>query len=196
LSNNCQSIKRWLTKFCIVLIPTMLAFILTGPLSGCANITNETSLTESEQNNIPKIVAMNPGDTTNYWNTDWSGRSADLFSEMTLLTTNYARNHDYIFGVNDCNDMVIELWQNLKENGILSLITVGNLEKSNESFIECNHAWLLVYSGEGSAAAIDTISASVYLWEQVSSNPQIKQYWEGFLYDNPSNLLIDFKERW
>jgi hypothetical protein len=92
--------------------------------------------------------------------------------------------------------MVVELWQILRDKGIISLIAVGNLEKTNESFLECNHAWLLVYSGEGSAAAIDTVSADIYLWEQVSSKPQLKQYWEGFLYENPSDLLADFKNRW
>ena len=127
---------------------------------------------------------------------DWLGCPTALYDEIRLTTAIYVQTHNYIFGIHDCNDMAVDLWQVLKDKGIISLITVGNLEKSNESFLECNHAWLMVYSGEGSAAAIDTVSASVYLWEQVPSKPQLKQFWEGFLYENPTDLFTDFKERW
>lgn len=92
--------------------------------------------------------------------------------------------------------MAVEAWQKLLDMGIISLITVGNLEKSYESFLECNHVWLMIYSSEGSAAVMDLIGGKVHVWEEVRTNPQLRQYWEGFVYEKPSDLLTDFKERW
>jgi len=181
---------------CNVLNQIILLLILIAMLISCSCIKNEAADIEFEKDETSKIAVINTEDISYYWNRDWLGRPTALYDEIRLTTTTYIQTHNYIFGENDCNDMAVELWQILKDKGVTSLIAIGNLEKSNESFFECNHAWLLVYSGEGSAAAVDTVSAGVYLWEQVASNPQLKQFWEGFLYENPTNLFTDFKDRW
>ncbi len=170
--------------------------LLLTILTGCSAIFNEQHVAETNQDDNLELAAISPGDVAGYWNIDWLGFPNDLYNQISNISTNYACNTKYVSGENDCNDMVVELWQILSNRGITSLIAVGNLDKSNESFLECNHAWLMVYSGEGAAAAIDTASADIYLWEQVLSNPQYKQYWEGFLYKDPSDLLTDFKDRW
>jgi len=54
----------------------------------------------------------------------------------------------------------------------------------------------MVYSGEGSAAVMELVSGRVYVWEDVRINPQLRQYWEGFVYEKPSDLLADFQERY
>ena len=182
--------------YCNVLVQIIVALVLISVLTGCGGITNEAPYIEAELNITPKIAVINPENIPSYWNRDWLGRPAALYDEIRSTTDTYIQTHNYVFGEIDCNDMAVELWHILKDKGVISLITVGNLEKSNESFLECNHAWLMVYNGEGSAAAIDVVSASVYLWEQVPSNLQLKQFWEGFLYENPTNLFTDFKERW
>jgi len=139
---------------------------------------------------------INLGDASQYWNTDWRGRPSELYEEILTLTIPYFQTCKYVFGEKDCNDMAVDAWQELLNREIISLIAVGNLEKSYESFLECNHAWLIVYNGEGSAAVMDLVRGKVYVWEDVRSNPQLRQYWEGFVYENPSDLFTDFKERW
>jgi len=176
--------------------PVIAALIITALIIPCVFAINGQPLASSKKNETHNIAIAELDDLSYYWNKEWLGYSTDLYNEVTSITTTYSQTHDYVFGVHDCNDMAIELWQWLKEKGIVSLITVGNLGKSNESFLECNHAWLMVYSGEGSAAAVDVVTARVYPWEKVSKNPQLKQYWEGFLYEKPSDLLIDFQGRW
>jgi hypothetical protein len=136
------------------------------------------------------------GDASRYWNTDWLGHTSELYDEILVLTTNYSQTHKYVFGETDCNDMAVDVWHMLINKEIISLIVVGNLEKSYETFLECNHAWLMVYSSRGSAAVMDLIRGKVYIWEDVSTNPQLRQYWEGFVYAGPIDLLVDFKDRW
>jgi hypothetical protein len=163
---------------------------------GCSSVTAETS---SHVLNTPKtyyIDFADLGDASKYWNTDWRGRSTELYDEILALTTRYFKTRKYVFGKTDCNDMAVDAWQELLNREIKSLITVGNLEKSHESFLECNHAWLIVYNSEGSAAVIDLVRSTVYVWEDVRDNPQLRQYWEGFAYENPSDLITDFRERW
>ena len=172
------------------------ALMITALIIACMFVINGQPLASSKKNETHYIAMAEVDKLSYYWNKEWLGHSTDLYNEVASITTAYSQTHDYVLGVHDCNDMAIELWQWLEEKGIVSLITIGNLEKSNESFLECDHAWLMVYSGEGSAAAVDVVTASVYPWEKVSKKPQLKQYWEGFLYEKPSDLLIDFQGRW
>jgi hypothetical protein len=136
------------------------------------------------------------GDASPYWNTAWLGNSSVLHDEIIAITIEYDKTHKYVFGEYDCSDMTVDLWQMLSERDIISLIVVGNLDKSDETFLECNHAWLTVYSGTGAAAAIDLTRGRVITWEDVRNAPQLGQYWEGFVYQNPSYLKDDFRERW
>lgn len=92
--------------------------------------------------------------------------------------------------------MAVAAWQKLSKKGIVSLIVVGNLEQSRESFLDCNHAWLLVYNSSGSAAVIDLVRGKVFTWEDVRLNLPLKQYWEGFVYETPEDLWEDFRGRW
>lgn len=165
-------------------------------LTGCAGVIDGEPSTVFTTPKTHYITMADLKDASQYWNTDWRGRSSRLYDEILALTTTYFQTHRYVFGETDCNDMAVEAWQKLLDMGIISLITVGNLEKSNESFLECNHAWLMIYNSEGSATVMDLIRGKVYVWEEVRTNPQLRQYWEGFVYEKPSDLLTDFKERW
>ncbi|HEY48894.1 MAG TPA: hypothetical protein G4O13_02460 [Dehalococcoidia bacterium] len=136
------------------------------------------------------------GNASAYWNVDWEGRAAQLYEEILAVNTQYFQTHTYVHGKTDCNDMVCEIWGILKSRGIISLIAVGKLEMSQESFLDCDHAWLMVYSGEGSAAALEATSGRIYTWQDAGADPALKQYWEGFIYEEPSDLREDFEERW
>jgi len=135
-------------------------------------------------------------DSAGYWNRDWPGNAAQFHQRLTGLVTGYVKQAEYAVSTNDCNDMAVSLWQILRDNGIYSLLAAGNLEKTNETFAECNHAWLVVYNGEGAAAAVEVTTGCIFLWEQVSTRPQLKQYWEAFLYPGPEEMRADFLERW
>jgi hypothetical protein len=191
-----SSIKTMLKNFSRTIIGIALLLFLLMYLASCTSTEDETNssvLTGSENHYIP---SADLGDAFRYWNTTWLGYSSELYDEIIALTTSYFQTHKYVFGESDCNDMAVDVWQKLVDKEIISLIVVGNLEKSYETFLECNHAWLLVYSSEGSAAALDLVRGKVFIWENVRTNPQLRQYWEGFVYESPSDLLGDFKERW
>ena len=136
------------------------------------------------------------GDASKYWNVDWKGCASQLYDEISSVNTLYFQTHRYIPGQTDCNDMAVEVWNRLISRGIVSLIVVGDLDMSQETFVDCNHTWLIVYSGEGSAAVVETTSGELYTWEDVQAYPPLKQYWEGFIYETPSGLQADFQERW
>jgi len=170
--------------------------LLTLLLAGCRSI--ESSLHHQIQavSQTSYIPATDLGDAGEYWNVRWQGRAAELYNAVRAFITQYSRTHDYVFGESDCNDMVVEIWGSLNRQEILSLIAVGNLEMSGESFEECNHAWLMVYSGEGAAVALDPSCGGVYRWEDAREHPYLQQYWEGIAYENPTDLWQDFQERW
>ncbi|HEY32114.1 MAG TPA: hypothetical protein G4O10_03295 [Dehalococcoidia bacterium] len=170
--------------------------LVTLLLAGCGG--TETGLYHqlppvSQTNHI---VSADLGDAGEYWNLQWRGRAAELHHSLLALTWEYSQTHEYVFGESDCNDMAIDIWNDLASRGITSLIVVGNLEMSHESFAECNHAWLIVYNGEGAAAALDPSCGGVYCWEDTQEYPYLKQYWEGIVYQNPTDLWNDFQERW
>jgi len=135
-------------------------------------------------------------DIAGYRNRDWPGSASQLHRHLAGLVSGYVMQEEYNAGANDCNDMAVSLWQVLRDNGIYSLLAAGNLEKTNETFTECNHAWLVVYNSQGAAAAVEVTTGSIFLWEQVSARPQLKQYWEAFLYTGPEEMRADFWGRW
>lgn len=137
-----------------------------------------------------------PQGTESYWNRGWTGNASNLHNRLTNLVSDYTKSIEYIPNAMDCNDMAVKLWRVLSDNGISSLLAAGNLEKTNETFADCNHAWLIVYNAEGAAAAVETTSGRIILWEQVAARPQLKQYWEAFLYPSPEEMMHDFFERW
>lgn len=191
-----SSIKTILRNCFRTIIGISLLLVLLTSLVSCTTTKDETDspvLTGSENHYIP---LADLGDASPYWNTSWLERSSELYYEIIRLTTSYFQTNKYVFGKSDCNDMAVDVWQKLIDKEIKSLIVVGNLEKSYETFLECNHAWLMVYSSKGSAAAMDLARGKVFVWQDVRINPQLRQYWEGFVYESPSDLLVDFEKRW
>jgi len=145
---------------------------------------------------IHSIPIGDLGDALQYWNVDWKGRAPQLYSEIADVNSLYYRTHAYVPGEADCDDMAADIWESLADSGIVSLIVVGNLEATRESFAECNHAWLIVYSGEGSAAALEVTAGKTYTWADTLDDGTLRQYWEGFVYERPSDLAEDFDQRW
>ncbi|MBN1368789.1 MAG: hypothetical protein JW954_00955 [Dehalococcoidaceae bacterium] len=131
-----------------------------------------------------------------YWNRDWESDASGFYSRIAGIVSEYKQMTADAPAEFDCNDLAVGFWRVLEDNGINVLLAAGNLERTNETFTDCNHAWLIIYNGQGAAAAIETTTGSIYVWEQVSVRVQLKQYWEAFLYPNPEDMTADFSQRW
>jgi hypothetical protein len=151
----------------------------------------------------PKIATHNPRHNTEleqiksnpvYLNIVWEDR--DLIQTATDLASQYVRTHIYIEGETDCNDMAIDIWNMLAARGIVAIIVVGNRYKTNETFSECNHAWLAVFNSDGAALFLEPTNGKIYLAADFREYPELNQYRQGFFYTKPSDLKADLKERW
>ncbi len=68
----------------------------------------------------------------------------------------------------DCDDSALETYRYFQELGIESTPIVGNLDMEGENYMECNHVWLLVKSGDREIA---------YDW----GTPRLdRQHYEGY----------------
>jgi NADH:ubiquinone oxidoreductase subunit 3 (subunit A) len=68
----------------------------------------------------------------------------------------------------DCDDSTLSMYRHFQRLGIGAAPIVGNLTLDGEEYMECNHVWLLVESGEKNIA---------YDWGE----PQFdRQHYEGY----------------
>jgi len=126
-----------------------------------------------------------------YWNTDWDDDSL-LWTTM-VVNSRYFETHTYIVGQANYNDMVIDIWNMLQTEGITAIIVTGSHTILYESFRECDHAWILIYSSEGTSYALECTTSQVYTWEEAQNGSHLLQYWEGYMYAEPSDLRADLK---
>ena len=133
---------------------------------------------------------------TVYWNTNWQDLDAELQGTTYDVANYYFQSHTYIENETDCNDMAVDIWNMLHTEGIISVIVVGNHSLDEEYFNECDHAWLLIIDSDGYSFALETTEGTIYFAEDIEDNPQIEQYWEGFVYIKPSDLKADTSWRW
>ena len=189
-SGATMKLCRYVVVISILLLPVLIPAACDDTDGG--NASPSTVIYEPTCN-IPIEELDN---ASAYWNTDWEGRSSELYDGILAVNRQYFQTHTYVRGETDCNDMVSEIWQILGNRGIVSLIAVGKLDVTGESFLECDHAWLLVYNAGGAAAALETTSGEIFTATDTQSDIEIKQYWEGFIYEKPSDLRQDFEKRW
>jgi hypothetical protein len=130
--------------------------------------------------------------SSTYWNLAWEGRDAEL--QRTVKETNaaYYEWHTYIANETDCNDMAVDIWDMLRRKGIISLIAEGNLEIENETFSQCNHAWLVILNSSGAAFSLEPTNGQLYF----TGDSRYEQYRQFFLYAKPSDLRADLGSRW
>ena len=179
---------------------SLVPLVLILPMLAAAGCSSTESIVPDSATGAGKVTRSIPmedlGDAVAYWNTDWKGQARQLYQEIQAINRQYFQTHRYVPWQTDCNDMAVDVWDRLNSRGIVSLIVVGNLELSHEAFADCNHAWLMVYSGEGSSAAVEPTRGEVFTWEHSRAYPGLEQYWEGFAYETPSELWADFVRRW
>jgi hypothetical protein len=127
-----------------------------------------------------------------YWNTAWEGKDYELQRNVRAVNTAYYNSHIYITNEIDCVDMSCEVWDILQKQGIKSLIAVGNLQLTGETFGQCDHAWLMIPNSTGRYFALEATNGQLYF----ADNPALNQYAECFLYAKPSDLRADIGSRW
>lgn len=126
--------------------------------------------------------------------TSWEGRDSQLRDKLQAIGTSYYATHTYIQGETDCNNMAVDLWNMLLTEDIKSVIVVGNKDITNETFDECDHAWLYVFDGEGRVIYMEPTTGEVIYGRlpDGSANPEANPYREnGFIYEKPSDLWDD-----
>ena len=69
----------------------------------------------------------------------------------------------------DCDDGTLYMYQHFQNLGIEATPILGNLDIDREQYLECNHVWLLVKSGENNIA---------YDWGKPRFD---KQHYEGYI---------------
>jgi hypothetical protein len=52
----------------------------------------------------------------------------------------------------DCDDSTLVMYRHFQSLGIESVPIIGNLKMNGEAYMESNHVWLLVKSGDGKIA--------------------------------------------
>ena len=133
------------------LISVLTILMLALGLAGCAQNSSIPMKTESPP--LPSItptfslpprvfVLSDLLDDSHYWNSSWDANT--LYQALISINRLYHKNHAYIKGVFDCDDMAIDIWDILYEQGITSVIGVGNLELGQEKITQVDHAWLIV----------------------------------------------------
>jgi hypothetical protein len=132
-----------------------------------------------------------------YWNTNWN--AYELFRTIISINRTYYKEHTYIEGVFDCNDMVVDMWNILHEQEITAIIVIGNLSLEILSYAECNHAWVLVVHRDKDSSlfrlfAVETTNGEVYGIDK--QNKISAKYLHGYYYASPTDLKADTQHRW
>lgn len=182
---------------------------LTNATSQVSSVTDQlnaanTQVSSLEQENADlkatitpnkPIHNLSPEDITvssTYWNLAWVGKDAQLQQTVRDVNTAYYQWHTYIANETDCNDMAVDIWDMLRKKGVISIIATGNLKLDNETFSQCNHAWLIILNSSGKTFALEPTNGQLYF----KGDSIATQYMECFLYALPSDLRADLGTRW
>ena len=130
-----------------------------------------------------------------YWNTDWE--LGEIYQTLCSINESYYEEHPYIEGMFDCSEMVADIWVMLSNQGIISVIIVGNLDLGKETFAECDHVWLLVeHKGDSGFRVFIMETTNGETYSLADGEEIIRQYLGGYYYSSPSDARADFWGRW
>lgn len=129
-------------------------------------------------------------DDSHYWNSNWDVDA--LYQTLIPINRGYHKDHAYIEGVFDCDDMAIDIWNILYEQGITAVIGVGNLEINREKFAQVDHAWLVVMHNDAREDAgwhifiLEPTNGETYAFD--IKTMAFSQYLQGFFFASPSDF--------
>jgi len=104
----------------------------------------------------------------------------------------------------DAVDLTKMYWEKLNDNGIISVIVVGNLDLHVETFSESNNSWLLVFYmdyDENGWSKTKPLGLLIFEPTQrysfvIHIHPDMSlQYGEGYFYTSPSELDAEIEGR-
>ena len=159
------------------------------------NLTSEVSMLTEELTPSPAHAIANEDVFGNpeFASTAWKNRDWQWSQKVEEIGRTYYNTHTYIVNETDCNDMTVDIWNMLLTESIVSVIAIGNPEKENADFADCNHTWLLVFDAQGKYAVLEPTSGQVFY----SGDAGVSVYlnWS-YLYTKPSDLREDCKYKW
>ncbi|MFO8010722.1 MAG: hypothetical protein R6U89_07910 [Dehalococcoidia bacterium] len=166
------------------------------------SLKSQNSWLRAEVTQLENQLAISPSNTIareDVWgnpkfkSTSWQGREYELSTTLEKLAEEYASTHLFIEGEFDCNDMAVGLWNTLTKNDIKSVIVIGDLNKTDETLAESNHAWLYVFDAEGKVIYLEPTTGEIIYGRLLDGrpNPDAAPYREGFIYEKPSDLWAD-----
>ena len=142
---------------------------------------------------------------TSFWN---KRQDIDTYLDTELSGSGKISEYDirnlFRLGEWDAIDLTKSYWEKLKDNGIVSVIVVGNLDLHGETLSECNHSWLLVFykdwdkDGWSKTEPLGTLifepTQRYSFVIHIAPDASI-QYQEGYFYTSPFELEADIKEQ-
>ena len=145
---------------------------------------------DSQQLPAPIYQLVDLIEDSRYWNSSWDATT--LYRTLTSINNLYHKNHAYIEGVFDCDDMAMELWNILYKRGITSVIGIGNLELDREKLAQVDHAWLVIMYNDTSKDAgwqifiLEPTNGETYAFD--SATMAFSSYLQGYFFESPSDF--------
>lgn len=161
-------------------------------------------LTGIEETNRSHALKDIVGDSR-FWN---KRQDVDKFLEALLSMRDVISWYDmvekFVLYEWDAIDLTESYWEKLKDNGIISVIVVGNLDLPSETFSESNHSWLLVFYRDWDkdgwskeepllALIFEPTKRGCFVIHVAHNAP--RQYLQGYFYTSPFELEADIEER-
>ena len=179
----------------LMLILVSILVLASGLLVACgqkSSVTTEPespSLSPITQTPSPQSRIFRLSDMvydSRYWNSSWDVNS--LYQTLISINKSYHKNHTYIEGVFDCDEMAIDIWNILYDQGVTSVIVAGNLDINKEGFTESNHAWLLVMHKDTGYRIFIVEPTNGDTYAVGPKTPEFEQYVQGYFFASPSDF--------
>lgn len=136
-----------------------------------------------------KISDLQASDSTTT-SSSYSYKENSNLEKCEEIAQNYYETHTYVDGdIFDCDNMAMDVWNLIESQGINAQIAVGNVDMSDESLEDMNHAWVLAEVAPQSWVAIECTGGYVTYDEE---------YYSGWFFDNPKNYqsFLDLYNDW
>lgn len=114
---------------------------------------------------------------------------AQIYPERKLETIRriaeeYHRTHTYSEDARFvCEDMAVDVWNQLKTQGIKAKIVTGNLDRPNANLFEADHVWLMAEASSDYWVIVETTAGWV---GDITNTP--RAYWQGFYFSTPGQF--------
>ena len=151
------------------------------------DLSNKKSSTEPTSSPLVEIYNLYElFDKPYYLNLGWDANQ--LYEKLISINKEYHRSQPNIRGIFDCDEMVIEFWNILYEQLIISVIGVDNLRIEGEKFNQFDHSWIVVMYKDSSNKffILETTNGEIYTVPP--EKEEYLKYFEGFFFISSSDF--------